>query len=261
MRADRRVGRFRFLPAARAGIIGAPLAGTSELAANSAPGPALGLKDVGFGRKGPGGRREDEAKCATGRAGFGGAGGGAGRLERALRAAGRGSGVPRRLHDRLRGREHPLGQARRRPPHHGGDDDDGALPRRGGVGPRHLRCGYRVRERDQRHPHRAGVRGVGGRGNPSRGPGEPQAVRPHPGQGAGSLRGDGGEAQGRRRCEAGRGARHHRAHRRARSGGSRRGDRAGQPLPRGGRGHDVSRTRSSPRRSSRPSPGRCRDRR
>ena len=105
--------------------------------------------------------------------------------------------------------------------------------------PRHLRRRHRVRERDQRHAHRAGVRGVGGRGHPPRGPGEPQAVRPHPGQGARPLRGDGGEAPGRRGREAGRRARHHRAHRRPRPGRARRGDRAGQPLPGGGSGHGI----------------------
>ena len=93
--------------------------------------------------------------------------------------------------------------------------------------PGHRRRRHRLRQPDQRDPHRARVRGGRGRRDPHRGPGHAQEVRPHGGQGGDPGRARWRQGRGRRRRPAHAGLPDHRAHRRSRGRGVRRRDGAG----------------------------------
>ena len=92
-----------------------------------------------------------------------------------------------------------------------------------------------------RHPHRASAGAGRGGGDPARGPGVPQALRPLRGEGVRLQRGDGEQDPRRRRQPprpepADRGT-----HRRPRHGGARRGHRAGAGVQGRGRRRDLRR--------------------
>ena len=110
-----------------------------------------------------------------------------------------------------------------------------------------------LRQSDERALHRAAVRGGGCRGRQHRGPGEPQALRPHAGEGRRARRRDGAQDRGRVHGAPGRRVRDRRAHRRHRGRGHRRRGEAREGLREGGRGHDLPGCGRSPRTTSRAS--------
>ena len=114
---------------------------------------------------------------------------------------------------------------------------DGALRRRAAD----RRCRHRLRQRAQRDPHRARVRGARRRRDPHRGPGRAQALRPPRRQGGGLARGVRLQDPRRGRGPAHARVPHHRAQRCARDAEPRRGDRARQCRARSRRRHGVRR--------------------
>ena len=146
-----------------------------------------------------------------------------------------------------------LAPARRRP----GADEGRARPdlehRAGREHPGDGRRRHRRRQRRQRRlDHRAADRD-GRRGHEHRGPGVPEALRPHGGQGGDRRRGDGRQGEGlRRRPRPARPRlRPQRPHRRVRRRRARRGDPPLQRLPRRRAPTSPSSTASGPAPTSR----------
>ncbi len=151
---------------------------------------------------------------------------------------------------RLRPRRLAARQARRRPRADEGRARPDLEHRAGGEHPGDGRRRHRRRQRRQRRlDHGAADRDGRGR-HEHRGPGLPEALRPHGRQGGDRRRGDGGQGQGlRRRPRSARPRLHHqRPHRRVRGGRTRRGDPPLQPVPRGRRRPGLHRRHQDPRR-------------